>query len=57
MGRPDSDDLQHAADAAGRGDIVTRIWRTATLDDAIPALTELENTRTSGGGELVITVE
>jgi hypothetical protein len=57
MGRPDSDDLQHVADAAGRGDIVTRIWRTATLDDAIPALTELENTRTSGGGKLVITVD
>jgi NADPH:quinone reductase-like Zn-dependent oxidoreductase len=54
MGRPDSDDLQHVA---GRGDIVTRIWRTATLDDAIPALTELENTRTSGGGKLVITVD
>jgi len=56
MGRSDSDDLQHVADAAGRGEIVARIARTVALDDAIPALTELENAPTSGGGKLVITV-
>lgn len=57
MGRPDSDDLQHVADAAGRGEIATRIARTVTLDDAIPALIELENAPTSGGGKLVITID
>lgn len=56
MGRPDSNDLQHVADAAGRGGIITRISRTVALDDAIPALTELEDAPTSGGGKLVITV-
>lgn len=56
MGRPDSDDLQHVADAAGRGEIVPRIARTVSLDDAIPALTELETAPTSGGGKLVITI-
>ncbi len=57
MGRPDSDDLQHVADAAGRGEIVTRISRTVTLGDAIPALIELENAPTSGGGKLVLTID
>lgn len=57
MGRPNSDDLQHVADAAGRGEMVTRISRTVTLDDAIPALTELESAPTSGAGKLVITVD
>ncbi|TCL80233.1 NADPH:quinone reductase-like Zn-dependent oxidoreductase [Curtobacterium sp. PhB142] len=57
MGRPDSDDLQHVADAAGRGDIVTRIARAVALDDAIPALAELETASTSGGGKLVITID
>jgi NADPH:quinone reductase-like Zn-dependent oxidoreductase len=56
VGRADSDDLQHLADAAGRGDIVTRISRTVTLADAIPALVDLENAPTSGGGKLVITI-
>jgi NADPH:quinone reductase-like Zn-dependent oxidoreductase len=56
MGKPDSDDLQRIADAAGRGEIATRISRTVTLADAIPALIDLENARTSGGGKLVITI-
>lgn len=57
MGRVDSDDLQHLADAAGRGDIATRIWRAVPLADAIPALTELENARRSSEGKLVIVNE
>jgi len=57
MGRPDSDDLQHVADAAGRGDIATRISRTVTLANAIPALIDLENAATSSGGKLVITID
>jgi NADPH:quinone reductase-like Zn-dependent oxidoreductase len=57
MGRPDVDDLQHVADAAGRGEITTRISRTVTLAKAIPALIDLENAPTSGGGKLVITTE
>ena len=57
MGRPDSDELQHVADAAGRGNIATRISRTVTLADAIPALIDLENAPTSSGGKLVITTE
>jgi NADPH:quinone reductase-like Zn-dependent oxidoreductase len=57
MGRPDSDDLQHLADAAARGEIATRISRTVPLVDAIPALTELEHGRSSGGGKLVITTD
>lgn len=55
MGKADSDDLQYVADAAGRGDIATRISRTVILADAIPALIELENAPTSSGGKLVIT--
>ncbi|PRY67421.1 NADPH:quinone reductase-like Zn-dependent oxidoreductase [Glaciihabitans tibetensis] len=54
MGRPDSNDLQHIADAAGRGEISTRISRTVTLANAIPALIDLENAPTSSGGKLVI---
>ena len=54
MGRPDSDDLQHVADAAGRGDIATRIHRTVPLAEAIPALIDLENAPTSRAGKLVI---
>jgi NADPH:quinone reductase-like Zn-dependent oxidoreductase len=57
MGRPDSDDLQHVADAAGRGDIATRISRTVTLANAIPALIDLENAPSSSGGKLVITTD
>ncbi|PZE64181.1 NADP-dependent oxidoreductase [Curtobacterium sp. MCPF17_018] len=57
MARPDSDDLQRVADAARRGEIVTRIARAVTLDDAIPALAELETAPTSGGGNLVITID
>lgn len=57
MGRPDSDDLQHIADAAGRGDITTRIARTVPLANAIPALIDLENAPTSGGGKLIITTD
>lgn len=57
MGRPDSNDLQHVADAAGRGQIATRISRTVTLADAIPALIDLENAPTSSGGKLVITTD
>ena len=57
MGRPDSDDLQHVADAAKRGNIATRISRTVTLADAIPALIDLENAPTSSGGKLVITTD
>jgi len=57
MGRPDSDDLQHVADAAARGEIATHIAQTVALDDAIPALVDLENATASGGGKLVITVE
>jgi NADPH:quinone reductase-like Zn-dependent oxidoreductase len=57
MGRPDRDDLQHVADAAARGDIATRISRTVALADAIPALIDLENAATSGGGKLVITID
>jgi NADPH:quinone reductase-like Zn-dependent oxidoreductase len=57
MGRPDSTDLQHVADAAGRGEIVTRISRSVSLADAIPALIELENAPTSSGGKLVITTD
>lgn len=56
MGRADGDDLQRIADAAGRGEIVASIARTVALDDAIPALTALERSPTSGGGKLVITV-
>lgn len=56
MGKPNSDDLQLVADAAGRGDITTRIQRTVTLADAIPALVDLENAPTSGAGKLVITM-
>ena len=56
MGRPDSDDLQHVADAAARGEIATHIAHTVALDDAIPALVDLENAPASGGGRLVITV-
>ena len=54
---PNSDDLQHLADAAARGEIVTRISRTVSLTDAIPALIDLENAATSGGGKLVITID
>lgn len=57
MGRADSDDLQHVADAAARGDIASRISRTVTLADAIPALIDLENAPTSSLGKLVITTE
>ena len=57
MGRPDSDDLQHVADAAGRGEIATRISRTVTLANAIPALIDLENSPTASGGKLVITTD
>jgi NADPH:quinone reductase-like Zn-dependent oxidoreductase len=57
MGRPNSADLQHLADAVGRGDITTHILRTVRLADAIPALAALETTATSGGGKLVITVD
>jgi len=57
MGRPDSDDLQHVADAAGRGEIATRIFRTASLANAIEALVEFENAPTSSGGKLVITID
>jgi NADPH:quinone reductase-like Zn-dependent oxidoreductase len=57
MGRPDSRDLQHVADAAGRGEIAIRISRTVTLANAIPALTDLENALTSSGGKLVITID
>ena len=57
MGRPDSDDLQHVADAAGRGDIATRIHRTVPLAEAIPALIDLENAPTSSAGKLVITTD
>lgn len=57
MGRPDSNDLQHVADAAGRGEIATRISRTVTLANAIPALIDLENAPTSSGGKLVITTD
>ena len=57
MGRPDNDDLQHVADAAARGEIATHIAQTVALDDAIPALVDLENATASGGGKLVITVE
>jgi NADPH:quinone reductase-like Zn-dependent oxidoreductase len=57
MGRPDRNDLQHVADAAARGDIATRISRTVALADAIPALIDLENAATSGGGKLVITID
>ncbi|WP_119696572.1 NADP-dependent oxidoreductase [Microbacterium halotolerans] len=57
MGRPDSNDLQHVADAAGRGEITTRISRTVTLADAIPALIDLENAPTSSGGKLVIIID
>jgi NADPH:quinone reductase-like Zn-dependent oxidoreductase len=57
MGRPDSNDLQHVADAAGRGEIATHISSTVTLANAIPALIELENAPTSSGGKLVITTD
>jgi len=57
MGRPDNHDLQHVADAAGRGEITTHIYRTVSLANAIPALTELEKAATSGGGKLVITAD
>ena len=57
MGRPDSDDLQHVADAAGRGEIATRIFRTVSLANAIPTLVEFENAPTSSGGKLVITID
>ncbi len=56
MGKPNSDDLQHVADAAGRGDITTRIQHTVNLTNAIPALVDLENAPTSGAGKLVITM-
>jgi NADPH:quinone reductase-like Zn-dependent oxidoreductase len=56
MGKADSGDLQHVADAAGRGDITTHIHRTVTLADAIPALVELEDAPTSAG-KLVITTD
>ena len=55
MGKPNSDDLQRLADAAGRGDITTRIQRTVRLADAIPALVDLETAPTSSAGRLVIT--
>jgi NADPH:quinone reductase-like Zn-dependent oxidoreductase len=54
MGKPNSEDLQRVADAAGRGDIITRIRRTVPLASSIPALIDLENA-TSGAGRLVIT--
>ena len=57
MGRPNSADLQHLADAAGRGDITPRILRTVPLADAVPALTALEHAPTSSGGKLVITTD
>jgi NADPH:quinone reductase-like Zn-dependent oxidoreductase len=57
MGRPNSADLQHLADAAGRGDIATHILRTVPLADAVRALTALEHAPTSGGGKLVITID
>lgn len=57
MGRPDSDDLQHVANAAGRGDITTRISHTVPLPDAISALMDLENAPTSSAGKLVITTD
>ena len=56
MGRPSSDDLQHVADAAARGEIAIRISRTVPLADAIPALVELEHDRSPGAGKLVITI-
>ena len=37
MGWPDSDDLQHVANAPGRGDITTRISHTVLLAHATPA--------------------
>lgn len=57
MGKPNSGDLQHVADAAGRGDITTHIHRIVALADAIPALIDLENAPTSSAGKLVITPE
>ena len=57
MGRPNSEDLQRIADAAGRGDITTSIQRTVTLANAIPNLIDLENAPTSGAGRLVITAD
>lgn len=57
MGRPNSDDLQHIANAAGRGDIATRISHTVPLADAIPALIDLENAPTSSAGKLIITTD
>ena len=56
-GRPDSDDLQHVADAAGRGDLATRIHSTVPLAEAIPALIDLEKAPASGPGKLVITTD
>ena len=55
MGKPNSEDLQRVADAAGRGDINTRIRRTVPLASSIPALIDLENAPTSGAGRLVVT--
>ncbi|WP_213815515.1 NAD(P)-dependent alcohol dehydrogenase [Glaciihabitans sp. dw_435] len=56
MGRPNSNDLQLIADAAGRGEIATHIARTIPLADAIPALIELERDHSSSAGKLVITI-
>lgn len=57
VGRADSDDLRHLADAAARGEIDISIARTVPLGDAIAALTDLENARSSSAGRLVITTD
>jgi len=55
MGRPAPQDLEEVARLAAKGELRIPIARTVPLTEAIPALTELEHRRTSGGGKLVVT--
>jgi NADPH:quinone reductase-like Zn-dependent oxidoreductase len=54
LGRQDLTDLEEIATNAGHGDLVLPIARTVPLDEAIPAIVELETQGTPKGGKLVI---
>ena len=54
MGRPDVSDLEEIATTAAHGDLVLPIARTVPLDEAIPAIVELETKGTPKGGKVVV---
>jgi NADPH:quinone reductase-like Zn-dependent oxidoreductase len=54
VGRPITSDLQAVVDAAGRGDLRVPVARTVRLEEAIPALAELETEGRPKNGKLVV---